>query len=363
MINTQISSLPQFQAVSECLKKNGFDSSLEREKPVKKPGWFHTHLATQRLPCVTSLLGKITLTPLCITFGVTALLAHRIGLNTLSNQMLHVGGCIASYTNSLSSLKPLIRTINKSQEKDWNSDLQGVCAGASLYFNFLYTKYAASFSCPNKLKEFLMECADLFVEGAGPEAVALHRAFGEAFDDPARVQKLGELQLLTLIPDSSNSSLEKGLISYTNLQEIKKLPTGPYVLRISNSCGYHALSLIKHSPELCFAFDPAHGLFIFEGEDSPEQIGQFLNTAYSYSRKYNYFRALRKAKALNLPPVQAADLKELYVQILPFSPKASFPSFTPIDLSPLSFRNKSYPMGVIEYIWGSFIDSLKASYY
>jgi hypothetical protein len=193
-----------------------------------------------------------------------------------------------------------------------------------------------------------------------------HKFFNQNFSDIERFYRLAGPHLLTLIPDDQRSSLEEGDIFYSNDADIRRLANGPHLLRMYNEGGYHAMSLIKLSDSQYYVFDPDKGLFEFSGDFASEGIISFLNTEYRFSHKYIYFRFLRRMSAVcGDPSVQASDLKELYIQIVPMFSGRDLPVFGFVNLSRIAERDNNsmvrYPIGCLEYAWGCLVDSFKAS--
>jgi hypothetical protein len=344
---------------------------LEKENLTRMPvikafheqGCFHQHLATSRSFLITCLVGRVITAPVCMALDLASLFAHKIGLQTLSRKTLHLAQVARLY--SATSVKPLVRTINAPREKDWTDPTEGICAGSSLYFNFMYSKRAQSISNPREAKDVLMQCARLFVEGGGEEAMKLHGFFGKYFGDFDQFSREGGPHSLTLTPDDHRSSLEKGDIFYRNHADINKLAKGPHLLRMHNGSGYHAMSLIKLSEDHYFIFDPARGLMEFNGNDISEQIVRFLNTEYRFSHRYNYLRVLRRMNAIQEDqPIKASELQEMYIQILPMFSDSNLPTFRSVNLTSIVERDKDscrrYRIGCLQYLWGLLVDSIKA---
>jgi len=162
--------------------------------------------------------------------------------------------------------------------------MDGVCAGESFWFNFVYLKNIPREADPESL---LKKIASLFIVGAPKEAVFFQH-FAQTFDrrpDPKPFAFVQFASKIILKPENNEEMLKNGDIFYQNINEIlETMPSGAYslILPILNYPHHtpgilHAISLIKISNELAFIFDPNNGLMKIEGENLGDKINQFFN--------------------------------------------------------------------------------------
>ncbi len=330
--------------------------------------FFHRHLAKERFSLIVSPISKLVLIPISLSISLTTYLTYKVGLKTISSNLLNFLDTLTSYAASDSSLKPLVRTMNKPQEMTsdelFNEGISGVCAGSSLYFNYLFTTLINKADIP--LKELLVKIANIFVKGGPKEARSIHLKFGSIFTSRSTNKFYQQFSphLLSLIPDDKKSKLKNGTVVYKNINDIRKLANEPHIIRIFNSYGFHTMSLVKISDAEAFIFDPYIGLFNFEGENVPEQINDYLNKAYRSDHRYYYYRDLRAKQAANSKDeVVPSSSEKFHAEIIPFSSSLASPEFFP-SIPGKSQTLTHYPRntwGTLQYIRDYIIDSIKSS--
>jgi len=216
---------------------------------------------------------------------------------------------------------------------------QGTCAGASFWFNFVYLMNNSSENDPEIL---LKKIATLFALGSPKEALFFqhflyelsHWSFNTTNPNtkPVFAFFLKDSSSIDLIPENDEKMLEDNHIIYQNIDVLKTIPNGCYLLDIPliSSCK-HVMSLIKISSELIYIFDINQGLIKFEGPNLNEQIHQFLNhhlektkgyrdrtsrgTEIDLFTSYQQDKETAQSKGENLNP---ADYSKFYIKIIPF---------------------------------------------
>ncbi len=280
-------------------------------------GWIHRHMASSRW--INPFVGKVVFIMPVTAAMVAAETARYLGYDRLARSAMGSLTLFTEYMHSVPAVIPLIRTVNRPQEltEDFPYDI-GVCLGSSLYFDYLYERSVGPSASAAEREGCLIECANLFVEGAPKEACLLHRTFsppgpkGLIIENPHR---------LTLVPDDLRSAPDKGAIFFSNQTEIENLGDGSHLVLIDNASGYHALLVVKCSDSQGYLFDPAYGLFKLSGGTFGDLVVGYFNTQYRREHKYNYLQG----KRAGLP---ASRLAKLWVDIFPMKFDAATPQFT-----------------------------------
>jgi hypothetical protein len=301
-------------------------------------------------------LGKLVLRSARIGLAITGVVADILGFPNVSKKIVHQADLLSPCEESSVLSRALVQTVNSPKEVDLNRKFTGICAGSSIYFNYLYSRLREEES---DQKDLLIKCANLFVEGGNEAAVRLHSVFGSNFIQENGLLRNGGASLLRLVPDDVRSSLKEGQIFYRNQEDLRKLSNGAYIVRLYNSCGYHAISLVKILDEECYIFDPEYGLFEFKGVDFPGQVVEHLNNAYRHTHKYHYLRWKRQVQDATI--IKPSDLKEFYLQILPIFNREKPPEF-PLENIPNNLGSfMTREVGFFEYTSGVLINSCRVS--
>lgn len=332
--------------VQSQLTQHHLDEIPDVQEIFRQSGWVHKHMAHSRW--INPLLGKVAFLIPLSAIAVTSEIARRLGYDRFARETWRFQSRAIDYMNSVSTIAPLVRTVNSPQEP--REDLpyfNGVCLGSSLYFSYLYERLVGPSTNAAEREAILIKCANLFVEGAPKEACQLHCDF----DPPHRWEFS---HCLYLVPDDLRSVPSKGTVFFSNQAEIQNLANGSHLVLMDHASDYHALLLIKCSNGQGYLFDPALGLFKFTSGDFGDQLVAYFNREYRVAHKYNYFQG---------KGIPASRLGKLWIRIFPMNFDATTPQFTQPDRTLLAPPPQSASRSLLGHIATITFDKLKAAYF